>query len=68
MKINHIECEIICDDVTLVEYQEKSDSAEGDKKAKSCYIVSEAGKVRVAHTMNIVNRLLTQHFVGYKAL
>ena len=67
MKINHIECEIICDDVTLVEYQEKSDPAEGDKKTKSCYIVSEAGKVRVAHTMNIVNRLLTQHFVGYKA-
>ncbi|KAI0093438.1 hypothetical protein BDY19DRAFT_1053876 [Irpex rosettiformis] len=42
MKIEHIECQIICDDEALAEYQEKSDSE--DQKAKNCYIVSDVGK------------------------
>ncbi|KAI0093440.1 hypothetical protein BDY19DRAFT_923694, partial [Irpex rosettiformis] len=42
MKIEHIECQVICDGEALTEYQEKSDSQ--DQKTKSCYIVSDVGK------------------------
>ena len=50
MKIDHVQCEILCDDVALVEHQEKSEPMAGDKKAKSCYIISEEGKVHLQYT------------------
>ncbi|KAI0812323.1 hypothetical protein BC629DRAFT_1731549 [Irpex lacteus] len=40
MKIEHIECQVICDGQVLTEYQEKDDG----QRAKSCHITSEAGK------------------------
>lgn len=45
MKIEHIECQVICDGQVLTEYQEKDDG----QRAKTCHIISEAGKV----TLNI---------------
>ncbi len=43
MKIDHIECRVVCDGEVLTEYQEKVDGL----RAKSCCIISETGKVRL---------------------
>ncbi|KAI0812324.1 hypothetical protein BC629DRAFT_1472143 [Irpex lacteus] len=40
MKIDHIECQVVCDGEVLTEYQEKLDG----EREKSCHIVSETGK------------------------
>ncbi|KAI0812318.1 hypothetical protein BC629DRAFT_931270 [Irpex lacteus] len=41
MKIDNMECHVVCDDQNLVEYQEKS---EANPKSCQCYIISETGK------------------------
>ncbi len=41
MKIDHIECQVVCDDKVLTEYHEKGD----EQRYKGCWIISETGKV-----------------------
>ncbi len=45
MKIDHVECQVACDGEVLTEYEEKEDG----QKARSCHIISEAGKVVLLH-------------------
>ncbi|KAI0812320.1 hypothetical protein BC629DRAFT_931596 [Irpex lacteus] len=40
MKIDHIECQVVCDDKVLTEYHEKGD----EQRYKGCWIISETGK------------------------
>lgn len=54
MKIDHIECQVVCDGEVLTEYQEKLDG----EREKSCHIVSETGKVR-SIMFNIANCIST---------
>ncbi len=50
MKIEHIECQVICDGQVLTEYQEKEDG----ERAKSCHIISEAGKVTLNISLSLI--------------
>ncbi|KAI0812319.1 hypothetical protein BC629DRAFT_931276 [Irpex lacteus] len=63
MKIDNIECYVICDGQNLTEYQEKSE-AKPNLKGKSCYIISETGKrfaVRVKNLKSAHQTDVTAH-------
>ena len=75
MKIDNIECEILCNNEPLMEYQEElrprlnSDPKGPCRDAKSCYIVSEVGKVRAIPTASAYEIMTTsltyvKHFMA----
>ena len=75
MKIDNIECEILCNNEPLMEYQEElrprlnSDPEGPCRDAKSCYIVSEVGKVRAISTASAYEIMTTsltyvKHFMA----